>query len=105
MKTAADRLRAYEEANKRWPLPISGTEEPTMDFSRRTREDRHFMRPLISDLTKPMLIDALRQVQHFLPPRPTRQDKVTLLRAVYAALNSDRYREQMQAALKAARNA
>jgi hypothetical protein len=23
MKTAADRLRAYNEANKRWPLPIS----------------------------------------------------------------------------------
>lgn len=25
MKTAADRLRAYHEANRRWPLPISGT--------------------------------------------------------------------------------
>ncbi len=25
MKTEADRLRAYNEANRRWPLPISGT--------------------------------------------------------------------------------
>ena len=61
------------------------------------------MRPTIEDFTKPMLLDALRRVQHFLPPRASQQPKIELVRAVYAALNSERYREQMQAVLREVR--
>lgn len=77
-----------------------------MTTARRSREERYFIRPLISDLTKPMLIATLNAgPQHFQPPRMRQQSKQTLLRAVYAALNSERYADQMREALRIGRNA
>lgn len=56
----------------------------------------------IHQLTREQLIDALQRVQHFCPPRVTRQDKETLVSAVARALGSQLYYQQMVEALAAA---
>lgn len=52
---------------------------------------------------KPELIEALALVQHFLPPRPSRQDVSTLRAAARCALSSERYGAAMADALRAVR--
>ena len=56
---------------------------------------------MIINLTKDQLVGALQRVQHFCPPRPTKQTKATLVAAVWAGINSPRYCAQMVAALGA----
>lgn len=50
-------------------------------------------------LTKPMMIEALEQVQHFCPPRPSRQEASVLAALINGALASERYGDRMRAAL------
>ena len=47
-----------------------------------------------------VLIHALMDVQHFCPPRPTRQSKAELIACVRRALASERYGADMRAALE-----
>lgn len=56
--------------------------------------------------TKPVLVEALRQVQAICPPRVSQQSKAELERIVRGALwreDDDPIRAKMQAALAAAR--
>jgi hypothetical protein len=58
--------------------------------------------------TKPLLVEALRNVQSICPPRVSRQDKADLERIVNRALNrsdNDPLRLAMQRALADARRA
>jgi hypothetical protein len=55
--------------------------------------------------TKPMLVRALQDVQHFRPPNLHRQSKQDLERLVRSALNSERYGGEMRAALASAKEA
>lgn len=59
----------------------------------------------LTGFTKAELIDALSEVQHFCPPRPSRQDVGTLRQAVRDALASDRYKTRMGDALRRVRSA
>jgi hypothetical protein len=54
----------------------------------------------LTGFSKQELIEALSRVQHFLPPRPTRQAKHTLIEAAKAGLGSARYGMQMADALR-----
>ena len=53
----------------------------------------------IESLTKTELIGVLEHVQHFMPPRATRQDKETLVSAVRKATFSGTYGATARAAL------
>lgn len=56
----------------------------------------------LDHLKRVTLIRALSDVQHFCPPRPTRQDRAELLACVKRALASERYGADMRAALERA---
>lgn len=59
----------------------------------------------LNGFSKRELIDALSRVQHFLPPRPNRQAKETLIKAAQTGLASGQYGVQMADALRAVRSA
>ena len=72
----------------------------TLDLSRNI-----FRGAPLTGFSKQELIDALSRVQHFLPPRPTHQEKRTLIEAAQAGLASARYGVQMADALRDVRSA
>lgn len=72
----------------------------TLDLSRNI-----FRGAPLTGFSKQELVDALSRVQHFLPPRPARQRKETLIKAAQAGLASAKYGAQMADALRAVRAA
>ena len=72
----------------------------TVDLSRNI-----FRGAPLTGFSKEELIAALSRVQHFLPPRPTRQAKETLIKAAQSGLISAKYGTHMADALRVVRSA